>query len=153
MDRQTFIAMTYSPLGGRHTGKRRIQIRQFITERGLQSKRQSTPFAAEDENVPTSNLLNVRPMKLSFKTQFVIEAEPDPVDEILSSKINLDEADRFIAVLRMPTRRTPVRAHGPVKPAALAPVDLSSFREESERIERMRMAEVQDPSETDDDLI
>jgi hypothetical protein len=119
----------------------------------MQSKQQSTPFVAEAENLPASNLLNVRPMKLSFKARSVNEEESDPVDEILSKKINLDEADRFIAVLKMPTRRTSVKTHAIVKPTALAPVDLSYFRQESERIERMRMAEADDPPETDDDDI
>jgi hypothetical protein len=67
--------------------------------------------------------------------------EPDPADEILSAKINLDEADRFIASLRMPNRRAPMRTQTTVIPAVLAPVDLSHFRQESERIERLRMAE------------
>jgi hypothetical protein len=51
----------------------------------------------------------------------------------------------------MPTRRTSINTHAIVKPAALAPVDLSYFRKESERIERMQMAEVDDPPETEAD--
>jgi hypothetical protein len=142
--------MTYSALGGKRTAKRRIQIRQYVSERAIQAQCQSDPFMPDDENLSSEYVLNCRPVKLSFQLSYVPETEGNRPDEILSSKINLDEADRFIAVLRIPSH-SPSKRSQLVTPRVHTPVDLSSYRAECEKLEKLRLTEVEDPSETEED--
>jgi hypothetical protein len=147
--------MRSARLAGPKTAKRKIQIRQYVTEQRKLSQRHSDPFAPESENTASPNL-NPRVVKLSFKTVYIPEAEEARVDEILSSKINLDEADKFIAALKIPVKRScPVKGNPEkhYKPKVFSLFDLSTFRAESERLEKLRRAEAEDPEEDDDDLI
>jgi hypothetical protein len=136
-------------IGGRHTAKRRIQIRQFVAKCGVQSKRQSDPFVPDNEDLSPAEVLNVRPVKLSFKAGYAEDSDVDVSDEILSAKINLDEADRFIAVLRVPSVSHVF--HPTVKPRLLTPVDLEMFRKQSEKLERLRWEQAEDSSEHEED--
>jgi hypothetical protein len=146
--------MTYAPLAGPKTAKRQIQIRQYVTEQNKLSQRHSDPFALESENAASPNL-NPRVAKLSFKTTYTPETEEARVDEILSWKINLDEADRFIAALKIPSKRSSLAKGSPekgYKPKVFSLFDLSTFRAESERLKKLRLAEAEDPEEDDDDF-
>jgi hypothetical protein len=146
--------MTYAPLAGPKTAKRKIQIRQYVTEQRKLLQRHSDPFVPEGENVASPNL-NPRVVKLSFKTRYIPDSEEVQVDEILSSKINLDEADKFIAALKIPTKRSPGKGtpERRYKPKVFSLFDLSTFRKESERLEKLRLAEAEDPEEDDNDII
>jgi hypothetical protein len=97
------------------------------------------------------SVLNVRPVKLSFKTEYVPDVETSTPDDILSRGINLDEADRFIASLRIPSRKTRTAQNAEWEPTYATAVDFSTFHAEAERLERLRFAGIQDPSEDDDD--
>jgi hypothetical protein len=138
-------------LAGPNTAKRKIQLRQYVTEKSKRTQSHSDPFLPDDENDSSPNL-NPRMAKLSFTTAYVPEPDLCPTDEILSSRINLDEADRFIATLKMPSRRRPTRQtrDEPYKPQFFAHLDLSAFGAVSERVERQRFAGAEDPDEDDD---
>jgi hypothetical protein len=97
------------------------------------------------------SVLNVRPIKMSFKTECVPDVETSTSDDILSRGINLDEADRFIASLRIPSRKTLTASNAAWEPTYVTSVDFSTFHAETEKLERLRFAGIKDPSEDDDD--
>jgi hypothetical protein len=143
--------MTYAALGGRHTAKRRIQIRQYLAERTLESREYSNPFVPDDDNPPGGLVLNVRPVKLSFRTAYVPDEETEPADDILSPTIDLDEADRFISVLRIPNHSCSPGPGTLVKPRVLTAVDLATFQAASERLDRLQRKEAEDTDDSEED--
>jgi hypothetical protein len=134
--------MTYAPLGGPKTAKRQIQIRRFMTEQQKIIQSHSDPFLPNSDPEDT---LNPPVAELSFKAAYVPEHELQPGDGILSSKVNLDEADRFIAALRLPKRMQSGQQLPKLR--LFTYVDLEKFRVESNKLDRMRFAEAEDPPE------
>jgi hypothetical protein len=143
--------MRGSWLSGPKTAKRKIQLRQYVTEESKRTQGHSDPFLPEDENDSPSNL-NPQMKKLSFRTEHIPDLELQSTDEILSSGINLNEADRFIASLKMPSRRrrTNQARNEPYKPRVFMQLDLSPFRTASEQYEHWQVAEADDPPDEDD---
>jgi hypothetical protein len=139
--------MASSALGGPKTAKRTIQVRRFLTEQQKIRQSHSDPFLP---NRDVAETLNPPLSKLSFKAPYVPESDSQPVDGILSSKVNLDEADRFIAALRLPKRQTSVTFIEPRQTIrVLTQVGLVTFRAESDKLDKMRIAESEDPPEDD----
>lgn len=78
-------------------------------------------------------------------------------DEILGRKVNLDEADKFIASLRLNSRmiREVGKTPKPERKATIiftAPDDVLKFKEETEKLKKMQMEEAVGKSESDEDM-
>ena len=132
-----------SGVGGRNTAKRKIQVRKFVEERFNAVREYSNPFLSEEED---SECLRPRELKLSFKRDYVPDdsEESDSEDQILSRRVNLDEADRFIASLKMPKARGKSAAGTAAPPVGLClDIDMSKLERESERVRRLRLRESQ----------
>jgi len=146
--------MTYGALGGPKSAKRKIQIRQYVTEQSKKMHSFSDPFMPEDEDAVSENLLNPPKGKFTFRTTYAPDSECDHMDDILSSKIDLDEADKFIASLKIPSKLQAPKAPTKkvIQPRVFTHVDVSAFRAESEKLERLRLADSQDTEDDDSDL-
>ena len=132
-----------SGVGGRNTAKRKIQVRKFVEERFNAAREYSNPFMSEEEE---SECLRPRELKLSFKRDYTPDdsEESDSEDQILSKRVNLDEADRFIASLKMPKARTKGLATTPAPPVSLyLDIDMSKLEMEAERVRKLRLRESQ----------
>jgi hypothetical protein len=142
-------------MSGRTTAKRKIQIRKYVTQQSKNMQHHCDPFLPEDEDAFSCNLLSPNSGQFSFGRAYVPDNESVPFDDILTSKINLDEADRFIAALRLPARKPAVKlpADKLVKLRVITSVDLATFRAESEKLQEMKLADSQDPPEEDDETI
>jgi hypothetical protein len=142
-----------SGLARPNTVKRKIQIREYVaTQR--RTAAYSDPFAPQEELDPRSTL-KARPVSFRFKKKgYQPEDDPDYPDEILTKKVDLDEADRFIAALKLPTKSL-VKDHPakPLKPRLFTSSDLSLLHRESEKLEQARLALSEDPVIEDDWLI
>lgn len=142
-------------LAGKKTAKRRIQIREFITKQTNSKKVPSTPFIEnEDENFEA---MCPKPLNFTFKTDYIRDAESDDSDErddILTARVNLDDADRFISALKIPRKRVATRSDRERRVAANArvtPLDLSAFKATSERVAKILAAETTGECEEEDD--
>jgi hypothetical protein len=142
------------PLAGPKTAKRKIQIREYVTNQRFAKQSQSNAFLPDCEE-ETEQCNSPERVKYTFRLNYQPDLDSDDSDEILSSKVDLDEADRFIAALRIPGKRTstPTNVEKKSKHVVLSTVDLSAFRKESERLEELRLAQSEDPPEEDDRLI
>lgn len=151
-----------SKIGGPNTAKRRIQIRRYIQEKQTKNKCYSDPFdntAKEEKNVD----LNPKLKKISIKKKYQLdsEQESESSDEILTGKINLDDADRFIASLKLPKKKSQnkiikkeqTKCEQVRAPKLIMPVDLEAFKKESEKLQKMIEADSQDKDEEDDNII
>lgn len=142
--------MKSETLGGKNTAKRKIQIRKYIEERSKAMRQHSDPFV-QDEN-DGSQVLKVGTMKFSFKTDYIAsddsEFEDEPQDDgILTKKLDLNEADRFMASLRMPK----MKKHKQQRlPPPVVTVDLDALRVQSEMVEKMIMAEAVEHEEEEE---
>jgi hypothetical protein len=147
-------------LGGPKTAKRKIQIRQYLTERQATASH-SDPFLPQDES-DARDQLSPRIPRFRFTTQYVadetpeeIDETPEEIDEILSKKVNLDDADRFVASLRIRPKRT--RTPQPVQKAHkfknIETKLLATARKELGVLAEIQMADCIDPSEDDEQLI
>ena len=95
-------------------------------------------------------VLKPREMKFSFKHNYKPDDSEDSEndDEILSSKVNLDEADKFIASLKIPkVKKKEQKEERPAAP--FVPLDLTVFKEETEKLTKIRMRESQGESESE----
>ena len=139
-------------IGGKNTAKRKIQVRQYVEEMSKSMRSHSDPFAQDDADEP--DVLKPGTLKFSFKTDYIASSDSDleeneEKDDILAKKLDLDEADRFMAALRMPKLRKSRESSNSVKPVVL-PMDLSALKAESERIERLIMAEAVEHEEEEE---
>lgn len=145
------------PLAGKNTAKRRIQLRNFITDMSNAGKKYSDPFA-QDEN-DSSQVLRVKNVKYSFKTDYIPESsssDEEDRDGILRIKKKncLDEADRVIAALKLPKVQKAEKPPQPQRVKVTSAHDLvAEFREQSQKLEKMRMVQAIGESEEDDLLI
>ena len=144
--------MKKDTLGGKNTAKRKIQIRRYIEERSKAMRQHSDPFV-QDEN-DGSQVLKVGSMKFSFKTDYIAsddsEFDDEPHDDgILTKKLDLNEADRFMASLRMPKAKKHSQQRLP-PPAPVVTVDLDALRAQSEMVEKMIMAEAVEHEEEEE---
>ena len=140
-------------IGGRNTAKRKIQIRKYIAEQFHAMRTYSDPFLHDESE--GEDTLKPRELKFSFKGHYKTESTDtsDDEDEILSSKVNLDEADRFIAALKLPKRKKQQQEAKQEKPAPFVPLDLTVFKEETEKLEKIRMRESQGESDESEEQI
>ena len=139
-------------LAGKNTAKRKIQIREYIEERSKAMRSHSDPFVC-DENAG-SHVMNLGPMKFSFRTDYIPDNSSDEdegdTDGILTRRMNLDEADRFLAALRMPKLSKAKNKPQTTKPLII-PVDLKALKEQSDKLEKLRMAEATGEEEEESD--
>lgn len=137
-----------SGLGGKDTAKRKIQIRKYLTAKIAESCVWSDPFQEEPDDSP---ILKPRNVKFSFKTDYIPDESDSTEDEILK-QVDLDEADRFLAALKIP--KNPSRTNYSPKVvrnyAKSATADLDEFRAQTERLEKARMKESIGDSEDDE---
>jgi hypothetical protein len=134
-------------LGGRRTAKPKIQIRQYLTQQSKKMQHHCDPFLPEDDDARSRNLLHPKIARFTFRTSCVPDNESAPFDDILTSKINPDEVNRFIAALRMPAGRPVAKLF---KLRVFTSAGLATFRAESEKLDQMKFADAQDPPEEDD---
>ena len=146
--------MKNETLGGKNTAKRKIQIRRYIEERSKAMRQHSDPFV-QDEN-DGSQVLKVGSMKFSFKTDYIASDDSEFDDEqhdygILTKKLDLNEADRFMASLRMPKAKAKKHSQQRLPPPApVVTVDLDALRAQSEMVEKMIMAEAVEHEEEEE---
>ena len=147
----------FGALGGPRTAKRKIQIRQYITEQNKAMQSYADPFV-HDEN-DGSQAWQVKPMSFSFKTDYIPDygSKEEPVisDGILSRKVDLDEADRFLAGLRLPRGKKQKKVVQEQKKSSpvITPMDLADFKTQNEKLEKVLRAETigESPEEEEDE--
>lgn len=149
-----------SKLGGPKTAKRRIQIRKFIEEERRKYKRYSSPFVGDSSD--SDMVLSLTPPQSSFHACNIMsdsENEEDK-DEILIKGINLDEADKFIASLKLPCRRNVkknVEKIAEHKKKKIIPLycqdDLEQFKKTCEKLNKIKSKDVAGSDESTDELI
>lgn len=155
--------MSKTILGGPNTAKRRIQIRQYIQDKQSKNKCLSDPFdnTAKEERDTELNP-KLKNLRLNKKYQIDTESESESSDEILSGRINLDEADRFIASLKLPNKKKQKKiikkdrtstSDGVKIPKLIMSIDMDAFKKESEKLQKMIEADSKDISEEDDQII
>ena len=147
-------------IAGPNSAKRKIQIRQYIQDKQNKKKCFSDPFDNTVEEGDSIKDLNPRLRKFNFTRKYKVEKEnndsSDDSDEILSGKINLDEADKFIASLKLPKKRkrkstTNDKQFSSMK--FISSTDFQTFKEESDKLMKLRIADSQDQSDEDDNII
>jgi hypothetical protein len=142
--------MTYRSLGGPKTAKRKIQIRRYITEHGMKHV-QSDPFLP-DQGESDSNWPSPVPLKLTFKiADRTSHTEEKPSDDILSRRVDLDEADRFIAALRLPSGTAWVKEEKMTKTVLLSHTEITTFDETVAKLEKLRRSAVESSTESEED--
>lgn len=146
------------PLAGKNTAKRQIQIRKYLNELHKTERKYSDPFDPDEND--GSQILRVGKVKYSFKTDYIVDKEYSDNfdrDEILITKEDsLDEADRLIAALKIPRNResASIRQQKMKKYKITNSCDLiQEFKEQSRKLEKLRMVEAIGESEEDDQLI
>ncbi|KAK8888045.1 hypothetical protein M9Y10_039105 [Tritrichomonas musculus] len=104
--------MKKSTIGGKGTAKRKILIRQFIESTIMKERKYSDPFDDDESQEIDDSEWNIKPMKINYKRNrklFEAQKDPDeetqPEDDILVKNRDLAEADRFIASLKLPSKK------------------------------------------------
>lgn len=139
-----------SRIGGVRTAKRKILLRKYLTEQMCQPRCYQSPFVEDDEEDSKYPILNVTQPKKKYKELDIEEEEEEEEneddDEILRKKINLDEADRFIASLKLPgpkRMKEMLKKNEPSCKAVLtAPDDIEKFKIGFQKLKKMQMAEI-----------
>jgi hypothetical protein len=146
-------SMTVSHLAGPKTAKRKIQIRQYLADH-RSSSTHSDPFLPLTDS-DSQIILTPRLRKFSFQSRYFPDEPPEEVDEILSKKVDLDAADRFVASLRINTKGVPAPKHVQ-KISKLKAVEaklLATAGMELENLSQIQLADCIEPSEEDDEII
>lgn len=147
-------------IGGENTAKRKILIREYMNEKRTLKYSKSNPF--EEDDVSEDENENGKTKDQKPKKAYIPEELPydknENVDEILTKNINLDEADKFIASLKLPKKKKEKNTFIESKPSKqkhfyFAEFDFTRFQKESEKLQALYLAESQDKEEFDDLLL
>lgn len=141
-------------IGGRNTAKRKIQVRKFVSEQFRAVRSFSNPFLDDDNGA--EDCLKPKESAITFGVGKYVpddseESESD--DQILSKKVNLDEADRFMAALRLPrtrSREDKMRVAIPMEPLNLEKLEIGAEMMRKVRL-RESQGEMEEEEETESD--
>ena len=129
-------------IGGRNTAKRKIQVRKFVAEQFHAVRSFSNPFL--DEENSAGDCLKPKESAITFgvgKYEPDDSEESESDDQILSKKVNLDEADRFMASLRLPRARSREEKMHVAIP--MEPLDLEKLEIGAEMMRKVQLRESQ----------
>ena len=147
--------MTSKKLGKKNTAKRKIQIREHFMNQ-MQTKRYfSDPLQVPDNGNDTDDSSDLEIFE-ELKKQKKLHLNQDSgnneevPDDILSTNVNLDDADKFVTSLGLKKRKKII----PKKPAfvpRVTPKETASFKEQAEHLKRIKEIETQGNEEEDDE--
>ena len=150
-------------IGGKNTAKRKINIRNYLKQQVNLRSSPSSPFLNGDSDEDISSSSNDTTIELynsntkkkySSNIDFEKYLPKENLDEILSPNVNLDQADRFIASLKLPKKRIQNLKSLPKKTKILfSAEDFFQIKEKGDYIDQLMLLESQDHDEVDDSLI
>lgn len=158
-------------IGRKGTAKRRIMIREYFSNTYFKKTKKSDPFESEDSEVDDSEW-DIDPFELQTTKEYKLfakdennsdkEASDDNQikDDILSTTPNLAEADKFIASIKLTNNNRKTYKENFVLPNTLdthldmkMPETLELFKKESQKLDKLRLQEINGNSSDDDLLI
>lgn len=153
-------------IGGLKTAKRKILVREFFQEKFTKEKKFSDPFENdESQEEYDESEWNLKPLKINrkknhklFEQETELDEESQPSDDILVKNRDLDEADRFIASLKFPTKKIVLQKENLVPNSNYIPKynfkeTFEKFKVESEKLNNILNNDLENEDEEADFLI
>jgi hypothetical protein len=145
-------------VGAPGTGKRLINVRHFMEKSYEHQRCCADPFI---DSIPAESVSEQSPVgiKLKFRTDYIPSDSTEDEDEILPKKrIDLDEAAKFVASLKIGKAKKAKKTESPVSVtvAAVLPENgesIQEFRDASEKLRLMRLKDTVESESEDDCLI